>query len=457
MKILVFGRNGQLARSLAQVHSDVTTIGHNDIDFLDAAAVRSCIEDSQAEAVINAAAFTAVDRAETELEVANDVNGKFPGILAQECKNLNIPMLHVSCSYVFDGSLGRSYREDDLAEPINAYGRTKLDGEKAVLDCGGRAIVARTSSNYSRHGSNFLTTMLRLGAERDTLHIVDDQRSNPTSTEDLAEALIQLAKQSSKWGKPEVLHVASRDAVTWAEFAEAIFSYADMSVKVVRIESAEYPAPASRPVNTSLDCKLLFERYGLTLPDWRSSVSKTIQNLTTESNGVTSRAKVSLVRKRIEENRLTILIVISDQVRQLSEFREKVAQNNWLGAENPDFRDQLLSFIDQLTENLTGIGKSLPDAGASNDEEFEAVASWFARFEAHVSDQLQSYIAPDNVAAAVLPVGIVLGCGAIGSLLGGPIGFGAGSFVGQYVTGHLKPGALSKKISDAIEENTKTD
>src|SRR5690554_5602274 len=198
MRALVFGTTGQVARELARVGAErgvsLTALGRAEADLTDPDPCASTVMSSDADVVINAAAHTAVDRAETEPDLAQVINTEAPGAMARAAAERGLPFLHVSTDYVFDGRPGRVWREDDTPAPLSIYGATKLAGERAVLDSGGRAAILRTAWVFSAHGSNFVKTMLRLGAERSELRIVDDQRGGPTPAADIAGALLTMAE-----------------------------------------------------------------------------------------------------------------------------------------------------------------------------------------------------------------------------------------------------------------------
>ena len=223
--------------------------------------------------IVNAAAYTAVDKAEAEPEVAQAINAVAPGILADEAKRLGALLIHYSTDYVFDGAKPVPYTEDDIPAPLSAYGRSKFGGEQAIAAAGGRHLIFRTSWVYGLHGANFMKTMLRLGRERDELRVVGDQIGAPTWSRHLADvtALI-LAGNDLPNG---VYHLAAAGETNWHAYAEAIFAEAwrtgllEKVPAVRRIATADYPLPAPRPANSRLDCSRCQEDFGLALPDWR--------------------------------------------------------------------------------------------------------------------------------------------------------------------------------------------
>lgn len=283
MRILVIGESGQVARSLAErgeaAGFDVVCRGRPGTDLASAPSLARALGDG-ADVVINAAAYTAVDAAETDAQAAHAVNADGPGELAAQCARADLPLIHISTDYVFDGTLDRPYREDDPISPQSVYGASKAAGEQAVLTSGARALVARTAWVYSPFGKNFVKTMLRLGAERDHLRVVGDQTGNPTSALDIADALIALAGQRGSWPQgASLVHLSAQGEATWHEFACAVLQAAGLSPTVESIATSDYPTPAKRPANSRLDCSLLSERFGVTLPHWRDSLPPVVSRI----------------------------------------------------------------------------------------------------------------------------------------------------------------------------------
>jgi len=279
-KIIMFGETGQVAtelRALAGPDLAVEALGRGRADLSDPAACAAAVAATDADVVINAAAYTAVDRAESEEDLATTINGDAPGAMARACAARGIPFLHVSTDYVFDGAGARPWREDDPVGPLGAYGRSKLAGERAVAAAGGPHAILRTSWVFSAHGANFVKTMLRLGAERDALRVVDDQRGGPTAAADIAAALVAIARAfAAGRGVTGVFHFSGAPTVSWREFAEAIFREAGLSVAVEPIAAADWPTPARRPANSALDCGRLAAAYGIGQPDWRVALAKVV-------------------------------------------------------------------------------------------------------------------------------------------------------------------------------------
>lgn len=277
--ILVFGETGQVARELA-AHPGVTCLGRDQADLSDPAACAAAILAAEPDAVINAAAYTAVDLAETEEPLATVINGQSPGIMARVCAGLEIPFVHISTDYVFDGSGTDPWRPGDATGPLGAYGRSKLAGEQAIAAAGGTWAVLRTSWVVSAHGNNFVRTMLRLGAQRDALSIVADQIGGPTPARDIAVACLNMAKTlGSEPEKGGVYHFAGSPDVSWAAFAREIFARAGLTCAVSDIPSADYPTPAARPRNSRLDCSDFESNFGLKRPDWRVGLAAILKDL----------------------------------------------------------------------------------------------------------------------------------------------------------------------------------
>jgi len=280
----VFGHNGQVATELRQLGAaradvDVITLARDQADLSDPAACAALIAACVADAVINAAAYTAVDRAETEEALANVINGTTPAAMAEAAAKRALPFLHISSDYVFDGSGTAPHRPTDPALPCNAYGRSKLLGEQGIRAAGGRYLILRTSWVFSAHGSNFVKTMLRLAQTRDNLTIVADQIGGPTPAADIAATLLALA-QALKQGHPGgTYHYAGVPMTSWAGFARETFAQAGKATTVQDITTADYPTPAPRPLNSRLDCASLTADFDITPPDWRAGLAEVIEAL----------------------------------------------------------------------------------------------------------------------------------------------------------------------------------
>ncbi len=276
--ILVFGKTGQVATEL-QRQGDVTALGRDQADLSDPQSCAAIIADLKPSVVINAAAYTAVDKAEEEEAMAQRINAASPGAMAGACVHLDIPFLHVSTDYVFDGSGTRAWTESDPVSPQNAYGRTKLAGEQAIRAAGARHIILRTAWVFSAHGANFVKTMLRLSETRDALTVVDDQIGGPTPAADIAATLLILADHMRDRAKGGTYHYAGEPHTSWADFAREIFQQAGRDVAVTGIPSSDYPTPASRPLNSRLDCAKLATDFGMRPADWQSGLNTVIKEL----------------------------------------------------------------------------------------------------------------------------------------------------------------------------------
>ena len=272
--ILVFGQTGQVGRALSEAQG-VTCVGRETADLLNPEACAALIREKAPSAVINAAAYTAVDKAEEEEDKATVINGAAPGAMAQAAAELEIPFVHISTDYVFDGSGMDPWMPDDDTGPLGAYGRSKLAGEEAVRAVGGTHAILRTSWVFSATGSNFMKTMMRLGMERDSLSVVDDQVGGPTYAPDIAEACLTIAgKLKRDADKSGTYHFSGHDDVSWAKFADQIFKESGIKCKVQKIETTEYPTPAPRPLNSRLDCSKTAEVFRISRPSWLSGSAR---------------------------------------------------------------------------------------------------------------------------------------------------------------------------------------
>src|SRR5215471_10447941 len=290
MRFLLLGGTGQVGeefRTLA-FPNDVEVVAPTRaaLELEDPRAIARMIAAEPWSAVINAAAYTDVDRAESEEAAAFAVNAEAPARLATETARRGIPLVHISTDYVFDGRKGAPYVEQDVAAPLNAYGRSKLAGERAVCAGNPRHVVVRTSWLYSPHGHNFVKTILRLAAERDRLSVVADQRGCPTAARDVARACLDIALRCAS--NPEqapygTYHFAGGGEATWFEFASTIVAMAanrtGRSPPVVPIRTTDYPTPAIRPEDTRLDCTAIARTFGFEPPPWRQALAETIDRL----------------------------------------------------------------------------------------------------------------------------------------------------------------------------------
>jgi len=281
--ILVVGKNGQVARSLAarkgEAPSPLIFLGRDQADLSWPSQCAAAIEQRRPLAVINAAAWTAVDAAEESESDASVVNGESPGAMARTCAELAIPFLHVSSDYVFDGSGALPWAPAAPVAPLGAYGRSKALGEARIRESGAQAVVLRTSWVFSPFGANFVKTMLRLGAERESLSVVDDQIGGPTSARSIAGALLSLAEQMLVGRKGGTYNFSGAPAVSWAAFAKTIMEQANLPCEIRPIPTTAYPTPAPRPLNSRLDCASILDDFGIEQPDWRMDLADVLESL----------------------------------------------------------------------------------------------------------------------------------------------------------------------------------
>ena len=284
MRILVTGRTGQLAASLAEVAAkrpdiELIFLGRPELDLENTASIGEQIDALRPDLVINAAAYTAVDKAETEPERAFAINRDGAAAAARAAKGLGVPFVHISTDYVFNGRKAQPYVELDEAGPLNVYGRSKLDGERAVLEAHPQALILRTSWVFSPFGSNFLKTMLKLGAERPFLRVISDQVGNPTSALDLAAAILEISPllRSQPGG---LYHLTGQGSTSWHGLADYIFQESAKCGRrtptVEAISSIEYKTAANRPRNSRLDCSAFSSRFGIKLRHWTEATAETV-------------------------------------------------------------------------------------------------------------------------------------------------------------------------------------
>jgi len=288
MKLLVLGAGGQVGHELCRLAwpagHGVAAFDRAGLDIIQREKVFAAVARERPDIVVNAAAYTAVDRAESEPDAAWAGNCTGPANLAAACHDAAIPLIHLSTDYVFDGSKADPYREDDPVKPLGVYGRSKEAGDRAVRDTLPQHVILRTAWVYSAHGRNFVKTMLRLAGERPVLRVVADQIGSPTSAADIAAAIgaivAQLDAGNSRWG---TYHFAGGGAVSWHGFAEAIFELAapcrGPAPLVEAIATADYPTPARRPANSVLDCGRIGEAFGIVPRPWREALAEVIGEL----------------------------------------------------------------------------------------------------------------------------------------------------------------------------------
>lgn len=289
--ILIFGGNGQLGRELTRAGAaqqiPLTALSRAQADICDRAAVQNAFATHRPSLVVNAAGYTKVDLAETEVEAAHQGNEVGPAIIGEACAAAGVPLVHISTDYVFDGLKLDAYVEGDPVAPVNAYGKSKADGERAVRQATAHHLILRTSWIYSEFGHNFLKTMLRLATTREELRVVADQRGCPTSTRDLADAILRVAPRliarDNVWG---TYHYAGAGVTTWHQFASRIVAaqapITGATPRVAAITTAEFPTPAKRPANSELDCSLFKRTFGFAGRPWTEETDAITALLATE-------------------------------------------------------------------------------------------------------------------------------------------------------------------------------
>jgi len=284
LRILLTGPEGQVGwecRRSLQALGEVHGVGRAQCDLTQAEAIRALVRETKPDLIVNAAAYTAVDRAESEPDLAYAVNAGAPAVLAEEARRLGAALIHLSTDYVFDGAKQAPYTEDDACSPLSVYGRSKLQGEQAIVSSGAAAIVLRTSWVYAMRGQNFLRTMLRLAREREELRIVDDQWGAPTWARSIAEAIATITARAGRdrdsitaslAERGGIFHLTAAGRTSWHRFAQRLLQrIADPERRlrtIVPIPSTEYPTPARRPVNSVLDCTRVAQLWGASLPGW---------------------------------------------------------------------------------------------------------------------------------------------------------------------------------------------
>jgi len=286
-RVLVLGSTGQLGVELLKLlppDFDLCALSRRDVDLTDGAALRAAVERVQPRFIVNAAAYTAVDRAESEPDLAYAVNAEAPRILAQEARRIDARLIHFSTDYVFDGSGNAPWKETDAPRPLSVYGRSKLAGEEAIAAADCEYLIFRTSWVYAAHGSNFMRTMLRLAGERPRLSIVNDQVGAPTSAGQLARGVRHVLRRLRNGAALDsgVYHMTCAGATSWFGFAQAIFaSYADKIAvpELTPISTEQYPTPAARPHNSVLDCGKLEQTMGLRLPRWEDALARVVEEM----------------------------------------------------------------------------------------------------------------------------------------------------------------------------------
>jgi len=277
---LVFGYSGQVATELRRLSPNLTYFDRKQANLEDPSVCGEVIRIRQPNFVINAAAYTAVDAAESDREKVLEVNGNAPGAMARAAAELNIPLVHISTDYVFNGSGDQAWRPEDEVDPINYYGASKAEGEAQIIASGAEYAILRTSWVFSAHGANFVKTMLRLADSRDHLDIVSDQIGGPTPANRIAEACLTIAKAlAENRGQKGIYHFAGAPVTNWAAFARVIFERSGKRVTVSDILSEAYPTAAQRPLNSRLDCSKIMHVFGIEQPDWESELISVLAEL----------------------------------------------------------------------------------------------------------------------------------------------------------------------------------
>lgn len=297
MRIAVTGRNGQVAKSLIEraAGSDyqIVTVGRPELDLTgDATAIHHALDAVSPDVIVASAAYTAVDRAEDERDLAFAVNETGAGAVAKAAARIGVPLIHLSTDYVFAGAKPLPYLESDPTGPTSVYGASKLAGERAVILAHDNVAILRTAWVYSPFGSNFAKTMVRLAADRDEISVVADQVGNPTSALDIADAVMRIASNLASSNDARmrgIFHMTASGEGSWADFAEAILAISEQAggpgARVHRIPTEQYPTPAKRPANSRLDCTKLQEAHDVLLPDWRQSIGEVVRTILGKSAG----------------------------------------------------------------------------------------------------------------------------------------------------------------------------
>lgn len=282
--ILVTGSNGQLGSEIRILQPDFSnyTFYFTDVAELDITnrqAIFDFVSEKDIHCIINAAAYTAVDKAETEPEKANLINGIATGNLAEVAKTIKALLVHISTDYVFDGKNHRPIFENDPAQPISAYARSKWLGEQKITEISPKAVILRTSWLYSEFGANFVKSMLKYGREREVLNVVFDQIGSPTYAADLALIILQLIPEWSNLDAPEILHYSNEGVASWYDFTLAIHEIANIKCSINPIETKDYPLPASRPFYSVMNKEKIKKKYGIKIPYWRDSLKVCINKI----------------------------------------------------------------------------------------------------------------------------------------------------------------------------------
>jgi dTDP-4-dehydrorhamnose reductase len=287
MRILITGKNGQVGTELSRLYhsrGDVVLTGRDECDLANEQSIRDTVQRVKPAVILNAAAYTAVDQAEKEPRLCFAINAHAPRVLAEEAARLDALLIHYSTDYVFNGEKAEPYLETDPISPVNVYGESKAAGEAAIAEAGTRFLVLRTSWVYGAYGKNFLRTMLRLGAERPELRVVDDQLGAPTSAAAIASATARLVEQSVS-GAQGIYHMTAAGSTSWCGFARAIFEAGVLGARprVQPIPSSDYPTPARRPANSVLSNDKFAQTFGFRLPTWQQQLNEVLAAMQVET------------------------------------------------------------------------------------------------------------------------------------------------------------------------------
>jgi len=293
MKILVTGKNGQLGQSInkivnsTQQEHEFILVGREELDLSSISNIVNYFDNNSFDIIINCAAYTAVDKAEKEVELANKINHLAVAQLAQISHKQQAKLIHISTDYVFNGENDRPYKETDKTNPINVYGKTKLAGEQALQKLmPTNSVIIRTSWVYSEYGNNFVNTMLRLGKERDELSVVSDQTGSPTYATDLAGAILEIIQNKEfkeTTHATQIYHYSNMGKCSWDEFAKEIFKLSKIQCSVDSITTEQYPTPAQRPLNTLMNKDKIVKKFGVEIPNWKDSLNTCITLLQKEN------------------------------------------------------------------------------------------------------------------------------------------------------------------------------
>jgi len=289
MKILITGSDGQLGNEIKELassysHYEFLYTDINELDITKAADVKQYFEMHKPDVIINCAAYTAVDKAETDEGTAFLINAAAAGILARAAAETGVFMVHISTDYVYDGRNFQPYVETDTVNPASVYGKSKQAGEEAVQQSGGKAVIIRTSWLYSAFGNNFIKTMMKYGRQRNSMNVVFDQSGTPTYAHDLAKAILDILPVAMKAGNIEIYHYSNEGVASWYDFAKAIHEFANITCQVNPIPTKDYPLPAERPFYSVLNKSKIKNQFSIEIPYWRNSVKACIDRLEKEED-----------------------------------------------------------------------------------------------------------------------------------------------------------------------------